>query len=90
MDKILIFITVIFGFIIFKLILRNKELKKMHLTKINQLTHRLQLLLLKQKVLDEKILISADYASKYKSDAKQLNEEILALQKTIFELLVNK
>lgn len=90
MDEIIIFSILLCFFFIFKLLVKRKASKKEHTIKINQLNRRIQILIKEQKELSDKTLISSEYSAKHKADMNRLNEEILALQKNIFELLVNK
>lgn len=90
MDTILIFSILLCFFFIFKLMIKREVSKRAHTKKINQLKKRIQILTKEQKELSDKTLISSEYSVKYKADMIRLNEEILALQKNIFELLVNK
>jgi hypothetical protein len=70
--------------------MKREAAKKTHAIKINQLKKRIQILTKEQRELSDKELISSEYSAKHKADMNRLNEEILALQKNIFELLVNK
>lgn len=90
MDTILIFSIVVCFFFIIRLIMKREAAKKIHANKINQLKKRIQILTKEQRELSDKTLISSEYSAKHKADMNRLNEEILALQKNIFELLVNK
>ena len=90
MDKLIVIALVLFSFLVIKLVMASKRIKRMHFQKMKQLKDVFKSLSNKQEILNQKASISNDFQSNYKSDMKKLGEEIFVLQKRIFELLTKK
>lgn len=89
--------TYILGFLIFLLLLvvfyllaQNNKIKEAHETTMTKLHEIISSLHTKQKVLNDKVLISTDYKSNYTKDMKALGEEVLELQKLFIDIISNK
>ncbi len=58
-----------------------------HKEKMSHLKYVIELMLIKQQNLNQKITIISEHQNKYKSDVKKLSDEIILLQKELFKLL---
>lgn len=90
MNRIILLVLVLLTFFVMKLLFVTNVLRKKHIGKMYELKNIITVLRKKQEALLQKTEISNQFQKQYKSGMRKLSEEIIFLQKTIFELLSNK
>lgn len=88
----LAFITIILILllIIFIVLKKNVQLKKEHLKNIKQFKANIYSLSLKQKELNDKLLISQHFDASFKNEFKTIGEEIISLQELFLNIISEK
>lgn len=90
----MIYILLVFIFlllsIIFYLFIQNNKIKEEHLNNMAKLQGIIRSLHSKQQLLNDKVLISAEYKSNYSRDMKALGDEVVELQKVFIDIISNK
>ncbi len=85
-DLIILVMSILILIVLIMLFLQERA-SKVHDEKMKHLKYIIELMLLKQQNLNQKITIISEYQNRYKSDVKKLSNEIILLQKELFELL---
>jgi hypothetical protein len=80
----ILLITIIFLFI------DNKKIRVKHAQNIQKLQGIIFSLHRKQKMLNEKVIISNEYSSNYSKDMKSLGDEVVELQKVFIDIISNR
>jgi hypothetical protein len=80
----ILLITIIFLFI------DNKKIRVKHAQNIQKLQEIIFSLHRKQKMLNEKVIISNEYSSNYSKDMKSLGDEVVELQKVFIDIISNR
>jgi hypothetical protein len=80
----ILLITIIFLFI------DNKKIRVKHAQNIQKLQEIILSLHRKQKMLNEKVIISNEYSSNYSKDMKSLGDEVVELQKVFIDIISNR
>ena len=88
----LAFITIILILLllIFIVLKKNVQLKKKHLKNIKQFKANIYTLSLKQKELNDKLLISQHFDASFKNEFKTIGEEIISLQELFLNIISEK
>lgn len=88
----LAFITIILILLllIFIVLKKNVQLKKKHLKNIKQFKANIYSLSLKQKELNDKLLISQHFDASFKNEFKTIGEEIISLQELFLNIISEK
>ena len=88
----LAFITIILILLllIFIVLKKNVLLKKKHLKNIKQFKANIYSLSLKQKELNDKLLISQHFDASFKNEFKTIGEEIISLQELFLNIISEK
>lgn len=88
----LAFITIILILLllIFIVLKKNVQLKKEHLKNIKQFKANIYSLSLKQKELNDKLLISQPFDASFKNEFKTIGEEIISLQELFLNIISEK
>ena len=88
----LAFITIllILLLLIFIVLKKNVQLKKKHLKNIKQFKANIYSLSLKQKELNDKLLISQYFDASFKNEFKTIGEEIISLQELFLNIISEK
>lgn len=88
----LAFITIILILLllIFIVLKKNVQLKKEHLKNIKQFKANIYSLSLKQKELNDKLLISQHFDASFKNEFKTIGEEIISLQELFLNIISEK
>lgn len=90
MIYILLFFIVVLLSIIVYLFTNNSKIKAEHNKNIQQLQEIILSLHTKQKLLNEKVIISNEYGNTYSKDMKSLGDEVVELQKVFIEIISNR
>ena len=77
-------------FLIFIVLKKNVQLKKEHLKNVKQLKANIFSLSLKQKELNDKLIISKNFDASFKNDFKTIGEEIVSLQELFLDIISEK
>lgn len=85
-DLIILAISTLLLIVLLMLFFQRRAVK-IHKEKMNHLKYVIELMLVKQQNLNQKMTIISEYQNKYKSDVKKLSSEIILLQKELFKLL---
>lgn len=72
------------------LFIENKKIRVKHAHNIQILKEIIYSLHHKQKMLNEKVLISNEYSSNYSKDMKSLGDEVVKLQKVFIDIISNR
>ena len=88
----LAFITIILILLllIFIVLKKNVQLKKKHLKNIKQFKANIYSFSLKQKELNDKLLISQHFDASFKNEFKTIGEEIISLQELFLNIISEK
>lgn len=88
----LAFITIILILLllIFIVLKKNVQLKKEHLKNIKQFKANIYSLSLKQKELNDKLLISQHFDASFKNEFKTIGEKIISLQELFLNIISEK
>lgn len=89
MIQIFILLILILVAVIIYLFFSNYKLKEQHTKNIQKLQEIIFSLHSKQKLLNDKVVISTDYNSNYSKDMKALGDEVVELQKVFIEIISN-
>lgn len=90
MIQIFTIIVLLLLFLIYVVLKKNVQLKKQHLNKIKLLKDTMYSLNLKQKELNDKILISNYFDANFKNDFKTIGSEIVSLQEFFLDIISEK
>lgn len=72
------------------LFIDNKMIRDEHAQNIQRLQEIIFSLHHKQKMLNEKVIISNEYSSNYSKDMKALGDEVVELQKVFIDIISNR
>lgn len=90
MTYIFVFLIVILLSIIVYLYVNNTKIKDEHTKNIQQLQEIILSLHNKQKLLNDKVIISNEYGNTYSKDMKALGDEVVELQKVFIDIISNR
>jgi GTPase involved in cell partitioning and DNA repair len=76
--------------IIIYLFTSNSRIKEEHAKNIQKLQDLIQSLHYKQKLLNDKVIISNQYDTTYSKDMKALGDEVVELQKVFIDIISNR
>lgn len=77
-------------FLIYILLRKNVQLKNEHLKKMKLLKDNINTLSLRQKELDDKLMINDYFDDRYKNDFKTICSEIVSLQELFLDIISEK
>ena len=77
-------------FLIYILLRKNVQLKNEHLKKMKLLKDNINTLSLRQKELDDKLMINDYFDDRYKNDFKTIGSEIVSLQELFLDIISEK
>ena len=72
------------------LFIDNNKIRDEHAQNIQRLQEIIFSLHHKQKMLNEKVIISNEYSSNYSKDMKSLGDEVVKLQKVFIDIISNR
>jgi hypothetical protein len=72
------------------LFMDNNKIRDEHAQNIQRLQEIIFSLHHKQKMLNEKVIISNEYSSNYSKDMKSLGDEVVKLQKVFIDIISNR
>lgn len=81
---LMLMVTIIYLFI------ENKKIRAKHAQNIQILKEIIYSLHHKQKMLNEKVIISSEYSANYSRDMKSLGDEVVKLQKVFIDIISNR
>jgi hypothetical protein len=90
MNYFLLFVVFCLLVLVFFLSFQNHKIRQDHKKSIQKLEQLLDTMYQKQKVLNEKIVITSDYGFNHKIKTKKIFDEIVKLQKVFLEIITNK
>lgn len=90
MIYILVILILMLLAIIIYLFINNNKIRHEHAQNIQRLQEIIFSLHRKQKMLNEKVIISNEYSSNYSKDMKSLGDEVLELQKVFIDIISNR
>ncbi len=90
MEYFLLFLVFCLSVLVVFLSFQNHRIRQDHKKSIQKLELLLDSMYQKQKVLNEKIVITSDYSFNHKIKTKKLFDEIVKLQKVFLEIISNK
>lgn len=90
MIYILVILILMLLAIIIYLFIDNNKIRDAHAQNIQKLQEIIFSLHHKQKMLNEKVVISNEYSSNYSKDMKSLGDEVVELQKVFIEIISNR
>lgn len=72
------------------LLRQNSKIRHDHQKNINRLEAIINSLHSRQRLLNEKIIISSEYKQRYTHDMKALGDEVVELQKVFIDIISNR
>ena len=86
---LLFLILILLCFIVF-LVINNSQIKGEHYKNMEKLHDIITSLHYKQKLLNDKVIISTDYSTNYSKDMKAIGDEVVELQKVFIDIISNR
>lgn len=90
MIYLLVVLILILLIIVVYLFTDNYKIRDEHTKNIQKLQGIIFSLHLKQKHLNEKVMITTEFSSNYSKDMKALGDEVVTLQKVFLEIISNR